>query len=222
MTTRSIALIVLTICAALIPMRARAQSSPSQAPPLQVEPIESGFVIAPDARFTEVNDQFATLAGVYGGWLTDRTLLVGAGAYWLANRENDFKMQYVGGLARWTVAGHRRLGVSAGALVGFGSATLSRTYGDLFGGRVGVPDAGPVRPMGHNRFGGALALTADTRLRVDDDFFIAEPQVNALWNITPWMRLDAGVGYRLIGASDLLEDELRGVSGSVGLQFGGR
>jgi hypothetical protein len=34
------------------------------------------------------------------------------------------------------------------------------------------------------------------------------------------MRLDSGVGYRLTGASDLLAYELRGVSGSVGLQFG--
>ena len=30
------------------------------------------------------------------------------------------------------------------------------------------------------------------------------------------------VGYRLIGASDLLEDQLRGASGNLALQFGGR
>jgi hypothetical protein len=35
------------------------------------------------------------------------------------------------------------------------------------------------------------------------------------------MRLDAGVGYRFIGAADVLGDELRGPSGSVAIQFGG-
>jgi hypothetical protein len=36
------------------------------------------------------------------------------------------------------------------------------------------------------------------------------------------MRLDAGIGYRFIGAADVLGDELRGPSGSVAIQFGGR
>jgi hypothetical protein len=46
--------------------------------------------------------------------------------------------------------------------------------------------------------------------------------VNAVWNIAGWMRLDAGVGYRVIGASNALGDQLRGGSGSLGVQFGGR
>ena len=52
--------------------------------------------------------------------------------------------------------------------------------------------------------------------------FIAEPQVNALLSLTKWMRLDAGVGYRLIGGADLLGDDLRGISGSIAVQIGGR
>ena len=65
-------------------------------------------------------------------------------------------------------------------------------------------------------------LTADPRLRVNESYFIAEPQVNGLVNLTRWMRLEAGVGYRLIGGADLLDDALRGISGSIALQFGGR
>jgi hypothetical protein len=64
-------------------------------------------------------------------------------------------------------------------------------------------------------------VSADTLFRVNDDFFIVEPQVDALWRITRWMRLDAGVGYRAIGGADLLHEQLRGVSGSIGLRFGG-
>jgi len=33
--------------------------------------------------------------------------------------------------------------------------------------------------------------------------------------------LDAGVGYRAIGGADLLQGQLRGVSGSIALRFGG-
>jgi hypothetical protein len=39
--------------------------------------------------------------------------------------------------------------------------------------------------------------------------------------LTKWMRLDAGVGYRLIGGPDLLGDDLRGISG-IAVQIGGR
>ena len=208
------------LSASILTPAVSAQSAPA-AQPFRVEPIENGFVVAPDARFTEVNGEFATLAGVYGGWLTDRTLLIGGGGYWLANRDDDFKMQYFGGVVRWNIGGHRRLGVSTGALIGVGDATLARSYGDLFG-AAPVGDTSSRFRGGRGSQGFGRVVTSDTLVRIDDDFFIAEPQVNALWNITRWMRLDAGVGYRIIGASDLLGDELRGVSGSIALQFGGR
>ena len=44
---------------------------------MKVETIDSGFAIAPEARFTEINGEFATLAGGYGGWVTDHKLLIG-------------------------------------------------------------------------------------------------------------------------------------------------
>ena len=213
-------LLVLAILAALSPLTASAQQ-PTTAPALRVEPIESGVVVAPDARFTKINDDFATLAGVYGGWLTDRTLLIGAGAYWLANRDDNIKMQYAGGLARWTIGGHRRLGFSAGALIGVGDATLVRPYGELLGDRL-ADGASSSRDDRFGRGRSGTPITAATLVRVNDSFFIAEPQASAIWTITNWMRLDAGVGYRVIGGANLLEDQLRGVSGSIGLQFGGR
>ena len=214
------------VCAFLVSVPAAAQGSSAardpaaaQNPPassITVEQLDNGWVIAPDARFTQINDRTATLVGAYGGWLTDKTLLVGAGAYWLANRDHDFKMAYYGGVGRWTLGGHRKLGVSTGGLIGFGDATLSRPYGEIFG----PPIAEPFRnDRGHH---GGTVPSIDTPVRIYEGFFIAEPQVNALWNITPWMRVDAGVSYRFIGAADLLGDELRGPSGTIAIQFGGR
>ena len=210
--------VLLAVCTALVPFTAAAQQPAAAPEPLRIEPMNSGFVIAPEAQFTEINGEFATLAGVHGGWVTDDTLFIGGAGYWLANRERDFKMQYFGGLGRWTIGGHRRLAVSAGALVGVGDATLSRPYGDLFGDRPASPSLRNVRGDGRTHSGSAI--TSATPVLVSDDFFITEPQVSALWRITGWMRLDAGVSYRLIGGADLLNDQLRGASGRIALQLG--
>jgi hypothetical protein len=219
--TRPIPALIALCIAALLPSAAVAQTA-APASPLKIEPIDSGFVLAPDARFSDVNDKFATLAGVYGGWLTDRTLLVGAGGYWLANRDDNFKMQYFGGVGSWTLGARRKVGLRAGALVGGGSATLAKTYGDLFG---EIPAGAPGLSRDHRlsfRGRGGSPITSATLVRVNEDFFIAEPQVNAVMSLTKWLHLDAGVGYRLIGGADLLSEDLRGISGSIALQLGGR
>jgi hypothetical protein len=219
--TRPIPALIALCIAVLLPSAAVAQTA-APASPLKIEPIDSGFVLAPDARFTDVNDKFATLAGVYGGWLTDRTLLVGAGGYWLANRDDNFKMQYFGGVGSWTLGARRKVGLRAGALVGGGSATLAKTYGDLFG---EIPAGAPGLSRDHRlsfRGRGGSPITSATLVRVNEDFFIAEPQVNAVMSLTKWLHLDAGVGYRLIGGADLLSEDLRGISGSIALQLGGR
>ena len=80
----------------------------------------------------------------------------------------------------------------------------------------------PVRPGGsavvavHPSFSGGA-----TPVPANEPSFIAEPQVDALWRITGWLRLDAGVGYRAVGGADLLHEQLRGVSSSIALRFGG-
>jgi hypothetical protein len=144
-------------------------------------------------------------------------LLIGAAGYWLANRDDDFKMQYFGGLARWTLGGDRRLGVSFGGLAGFGDATLGRPYSELFGDRVPMPHNAHFTARGRS----GSSITSARAVLVNEQFFIAEPQIDALWRINGWLRLDAGVGYRAIGGADLLHDQLRGVSGSIALRFGG-
>jgi hypothetical protein len=52
-------------------------------------------------------------------------------------------------------------------------------------------------------------------------FLVAEPQANVLLTLTGWMRLDAGVSYRLISGASLLDDRLGGVSGTIAVRFGG-
>jgi len=56
---------------------------------------------------------------------------------------------------------------------------------------------------------------------VHDQFFVAEPQASLVFKVTNWLRLNSGIGYRVIGSSGGSEDRQRGTTGSFALQFGG-
>jgi len=182
--------------------------------PLVVERIHSRFVIAPDFKVTEVDDEVAGLAGAYGGWLNDRTLLIGAGGYWLANRHDDFKMAYGGLVVGWQMAADRRIGFGVRGLVGAGEATLGDSVTIL------TRDE-PFARFGQSGRNTAVFPPINRRFIFDEGFFIAEPQVDLHLRFTNSIRLNWGVGYRLIGAARGVEDRLRGVTGSVAIQFGG-
>jgi hypothetical protein len=228
---------VLLVFALTLPAAAAAQdgtaspesSNPAPARKLVLEEVHDGFAIAPDVRFGKVNGKTATIAGGYGGWMIDKTLLVGGGGYWLANRSSDFKMAYGGAVVEWLVRADQRIGFGTRALVGGGSATLSRPFGDIFGNPPDTSRAfadlhGGLRDIrglhGHVPHRGNT-ITRDTPIVVSDTFVIFEPQANAFVSVTRWLRINVGVGYRVVGGSDALDDELRGVSGTVAVQFGG-
>jgi hypothetical protein len=213
-------LIVSATAAAQQPASGATQNPPAEG---TIGRIESGPLIAPDAKFTQVNDRSATLLGAYGGWMTEHTILIGAGGYWLANDARDFELAYGGGVVEWLVHGERSIAFGVRGLVGGGSSTLSGTAGDLFdvttvqsapqfsrGGRHGrphVPNNQPISPS--------------TLVVAHDDFFIAEPQGIVSMRATRWLHVDAGVGYRLIAGAGDRNDHLRGLSGTLSIKFGG-
>ena len=204
---------------------APATQAPAQPSRMQVTPLKSGWLVAPDVKFSEVDDHAATFAGAYGGWVTEGAFLVGAGGYWLANGSDDREMAYGGLVLEWLARTDKRVGFGARTLVGGGSATVGLSYTDLYGPITPVVlDAAPVR-FGHHDgrppHGFNPGHLTDRTFRVSENFFVAEPQANVLLTITHWMRINAGVGYRLIGGTSLLEDRLQGVSGTVAIQFGG-
>jgi hypothetical protein len=200
----------------LLPRSSAAQQDPpAPTSQLRIETISTRFVVAPDVRFTEVNDRSATLAGFYAGWLNDRTLFIGGGGYWLTNRDDDFKVAYGGPIIGVMARADQRLAFGARTLIGFGNATLSDTYAALVGEQIRFGTSGRTVRGGARRGPNEATVVA-----FEDNFFVAEPQVNAVWKITNWLGVDAGVGYRLIAGSDLMDDRLRGLSGSIALQFG--
>jgi hypothetical protein len=181
------------------------QSPPDQ---LTIERVKHSFVIAPDFKVTTVDDRFSKLLGAYAGWVSDETLLLGGGGYWLTNPSRDLKMGYGGLVVEWRVGATRPVALSGRGLVGVGEATLSSRLSGLQDQRFS-----PRRP---NR-----PMTAPVGvIRFNDQFFIAEPQLNVLVRMTKRLQLNSGVGYRVIGGADGLGNRLRGATGSIGLQFG--
>ena len=204
----------------IAPMTALAQDPSSQNTqgPMIVERVKSGFVVAPDFKVTEVDRRVSALAGAYAGWLNDKTLLIGGGGYWLANRSRDREMAYGGIVVGWLARTDRRFGFGTKALIGGGEATLSSTISNIFE----VPGS-RGEPFGRSQPspGRVVPQPLTTRVRFRDSFFIAEPEANLLVGLTRRLRLTGGIGYRLIGGARSTDDRLRGVTGSIALQIGG-
>ena len=223
MTTHQIGLsrtVITGFLLSLAPIAAFAQQPVTPVPQgaqsqLIVERIQNSFLVAPDFKVTEVDRNFSKLAGLYGGWVNDKRLLIGAGGYWLTNRSNDLKMAYGGLVVGWLMRQDRRLGFGAKGLVGLGEGTLGTTL-DL---------ASPLLDRDRQRGlrMSAPATVSGRRVRVifHDQFFVAEPEVNVSLKLAKWLRLSGGVGYRVIGSAEGLEDRLRGTTGNLALQFGG-
>lgn len=192
--------------------------APPASPALVVEEIPSGWLFSPDARATDLDGKTGALAGGYIGHITDRTWVVGAGGYFLTNREDDFKLAYGGPVFEWLIRADRKIGFGVRTLVGAGTATLPRGIADFVDPRN---LAAPIDPRRNTR---TFPRGFDTRstVAVNDDFFVAEPQVNVMWNLSKGQRLVFGVGYRAVANAPLLGDQLNGVSGSVSFQIGGK
>lgn len=202
-----LSIVAVAVCVTAAPALAQQTSGGGH---LEISEVNSGWVAAPEVTFTRINDRSATLAGGYVGYDVDHTLLIGGAAYGLTNRDRNFEMQYGGAVVRWTLGGDQPIAFTVGGLVGGGSATLTRSYADLFG------NSPPPFARGVGNVYGAAGV------RVRDDFFVAEPKVGVLVRLAPWMRLDLGASYRAIGGSRLLEDQLRGASGSIAVRIGSR
>ena len=200
---------------------------------LTVERIRSGLLVAPDLKLTSIDGGSGAVAGLYGGFITDRRLLVGAGAYWLTGGPNGVDMAYGGGLVEWFANPGGRVDFSVRSLFGFGRATLSSTFEapvlDAFHGHAGRPRYGELghgrhrgrwSPKGHPAWNDDFAWPSSFMYRYHNDFLIADPQLSVHLNVTDWLRIGGGAGYRFVGRAGSDGDRLRGFTASIGLQLG--
>jgi hypothetical protein len=110
-------------------------------------------------------------------------------------------------------------------LVGGGDATISASYRDVYGTPI---DTRPDIVFGHGHRPGhggprppSTPITPDTKLAFNEAFFIAEPQAQVLWNLSPRVRVTFGAGYRITAGAEDVNDRIRGPIGSISVEFGG-
>ena len=184
-----------TICAALalclLPMAASAQTggaaldlgsaeqlSQLSQGPMTVERIHNGFLAAPDFKITDFDNKASGLAGGYAGVVFAEAVFIGGGGYGLVTDTRGRGLAYGGLVMQWFGRTSETFGYSAKMLVGAGNADSTQA--------VQVVD---------NR--GRVSTQA---VRVNQDFVVFEPEVNALVRFSKQVRLSLGVGYRFTDA----------------------
>lgn len=181
-------------------------------------PVEHGGFGGVVTKMTPIRGEMGIMVGAYGGWLINHQLMIGGGGYGLATNiraSADAELAYApngeqlyvefgyGGLMlEYIIAPHRLVHVNVQALIGGGGVNYREDWRNDF-----FDDEGD-----HRHYGRAEAL------------FVAEPSVNVELNITEWMRLSAGAGYRFVtgvdGLRGLENKDLSGASGQLALKFG--
>lgn len=158
--------------------------------------IDHGGFGGPVVRFTQIDGAFAVLTGGRGGWIIDHRFVVGGGGYGLATR-------------------HKAKG-----LAGISGQDLEMGYG---GGILEFIIASDqlIHCSTEVLIGAGGVTTAEGS--EEDAFFVAEPGVNLMLNITKFFRMGFGASYRFTAGAnfgDLDSGDLSGGAAVLTFKFG--
>ncbi len=156
-----------------------------------------GLYGGPVVKFTELNDDFAVLVGGHGGLIINRTFVIGGGGYGLANHIDVITPE------------HHLLDFGYGGII-FEYIISSRKLFHL---------------SIHSLIGGGSLCYREYYYDpwYDDMFFVAEPGVDLMLNISRHFRMGLGGSYRFVYGVDLanLSDaDISGPSASLTFKFG--
>jgi hypothetical protein len=159
-----------------------------------------------EVKFTNIDNDFAVLAGARGGWIINHRLILGAGGYGLVQdninrypigfeRYNFLTMGYGGFMMELDFNPHKL--VHGSGLILIGGGELSRA--------ISAPYY--WEPLGNT----------------EDGFFVVEPEVNVTVNMTSFMRISTGASYRFVSdveMNGLTNEDISGPAASLTLRFG--
>ncbi len=188
--------IILVTCVMVTPVLAQQET-------LISGQLEHGGYAGPVVKFTTINNDWEVMVGGRGGWIINHSFVLGGGGYGLVT---DVEAEHID--QRGDVV--LELGYGGGMLeyVGYPNELIHYTVSLLIGGG-GV---NYVREI------------TNTRLYTDADaFFVLEPEVNFMVNITTHFRAGVGAGYRLISGVDLAglsDSDIGGLSINMVFKFG--
>ncbi len=165
--------------------------------------LEYGGYGGPVVKFTTINDDWEVMVGGRGGWIINHSFVLGGGGYGLvtdvealhidSSGDVVLELGYGGGMREYVGKPNELIHYSVSLLIGGGGVNYIREI-------------------------------TDTRLYSDADaFFVLEPEVNFMLNITTHFRAGFGAGYRLIGGVDLAglsDSDIGGLSINMVFKFG--
>jgi hypothetical protein len=122
-------------------------------------------------------------------------------------------ISYFGGIVGWQVPLGNAVRFGARGLVGGGWATLLGSYDFEVPGHPWGPRPSPAG-WGHD------GEMTHGWAYFGEEFFIFEPQVDVSIRCADWINLTTGVSYRVVAGAGDFDDRLRGVAGSIAIQFG--
>lgn len=165
--------------------------------------LEYGGYGGPVVKFTTINNDWEVMVGGRGGWIINHSFVLGGGGYGLVtdveaehfDPSGDVVMElgYGGGMLEYVGNSNELIHYSVSLLIGAGGVNY-------------------VRKITNSR------LYSDA-----DAFFVLEPEVNFMVNITTLFRAGFGAGYRLISGVDLAglsDSDIGGLSINMVFKFG--
>lgn len=169
--------------------------------------VATGAYGGPVLLYSRVQGEDALFFGGRGGWLADHHFVLGGGGFALVSR----------------------IAAPEGAPDIDEALRTELAYGGLWLEYILLPDKLVHASVGTLVGGGAVAYSRVRRMdrrdrEVESDVvFAVEPVLSVEMNLTPFLRLSAGAGYRHIGSVELeglSREDLSGFTGSVMLKFG--
>ncbi|MBN1480770.1 hypothetical protein JXA70_10890 [candidate division KSB1 bacterium] len=196
-------LFVLLLFSSMLPLVAKEQT-------LVSGHVDHGGYGGPVFKFTQIgpNNDGGFLMGGQGGWIIDHKLVIGGGGYGLVNNVNVnwYEVRTFDGEPQPHVLDFGY----GGLLIAFISNSDDLIHYEIFS------------ILG----GGGVDYRLKNELNDEqngDGFFIAEPGINIVFNITSFFRVGVGGTYRFVQGVDLpgmTNSDLMNFSGQVVLKFG--
>jgi hypothetical protein len=166
--------------------------------------IENGGYGGPFVMFGNINGQTGVFVGGQGGWIINHTFVLGGRGYGLVNEVDvegleNIKLEFGcgGALLEYVIASDKVFHASIQCMIGAG----------------GVQYAVKDYTQEHD----------EIDYSINDAFFVLEPGVNLVLNITRHFRVSAGAAYRYVNGveyEDLSDSDISGVSGQILFLFG--
>lgn len=155
----------------------------------------------------------ALLAGAYGGFIINRRYLFGVAGYGLVTN-----VEFEGNAPNDTAP--RKLNLHGG----YGGVLIGSTilHKELI--HISIPivlGVGSFEVVDKDYFGSNVA---DSEFTIENSiFFVVEPGIQLEFNITKYFRIGAGITYRYISGTELInvrDEDVTGTSGILSFRFG--